>query len=75
VLLSHYQCLLKLTELKKKSKEEIYQIIEKNFDLRPGVIRKELDLRRAIYAKTASYGHFGREDPDFLWEKPKKLKL
>jgi S-adenosylmethionine synthetase len=59
----------------KKTKEEIYQIIEKNFDLRPGVIRKELDLRRPIYSKTASYGHFGREDPDFLWEKPKKLKL
>jgi len=59
----------------KKSKEEIYQIIEKNFDLRPGIIRKELDLKRPIYSKTASYGHFGRNDPDFSWEKPKKLKL
>lgn len=59
----------------KKSKEEIYQIIDKNFDLRPGVIRKELNLRRPIYAKTAAYGHFGRNDPDFLWEQPKKLKF
>lgn len=60
---------------RKKSKEEIYQIIDKNFDLRPGVIRKELNLRRPIYAKTAAYGHFGRNDPDFLWEQPKKLKF
>jgi len=59
----------------KKSKEEIYEIIDKNFDLRPGIIRRELNLRRPIYAKTASYGHFGRDDPDFLWEKPKKLKF
>jgi len=59
----------------KKSKEEIYEIIDKNFDLRPGVIRRELKLKRPIYAKTASYGHFGRNDPDFLWEQPKKLKF
>jgi len=59
----------------KKSKDEIYQIIDKNFDLRPGVIRKELNLRRPIYAKTASYGHFGRSDADFSWEQPKKLKF
>jgi len=59
----------------KKSKEEIYKIIDTNFDLRPGVIRKELNLRRPIYAKTAAYGHFGRDDADFLWEQPKKLKF
>jgi len=59
----------------RKSKEEILQIIDKNFDLRPGVIRRELNLRRPIYAKTASYGHFGRNDVDFLWEQPKKLKF
>jgi len=60
---------------KKKTKDEIYDIIDKNFDMRPGVIRKELKLKRPIYAKTAPYGHFGRDDPDFLWEVPKKLKL
>jgi len=59
----------------KKTKDELYDIIDKNFDLRPGIIRKELNLLRPIYAKTAAYGHFGRDDPDFLWEKPKKLKF
>ncbi len=38
------------------------------FDLRPGAIIAELDLRRPIFAKTAAYGHFGREDADFTWE-------
>jgi S-adenosylmethionine synthetase len=58
-----------------KSDEELLQIIEKNFDMRPGVISKELNLRRPIYKKTASFGHFGRNDPDFEWEKPKQLNL
>jgi S-adenosylmethionine synthetase len=58
-----------------KSDEELLQIIEKNFDMRPGVIAKELNLRRPIYKKTASFGHFGRNDPDFEWEKPKQLNL
>ena len=39
------------------------------FDLRPGAIIDELDLRRPIYRKTAAYGHFGRELPEFTWEK------
>jgi S-adenosylmethionine synthetase len=56
-----------------KSDEELLVIIEKNFDLRPGVICRELNLRRPIYRKTATFGHFGRNDPDFEWEKPKKL--
>ena len=42
--------------------------INKVFDLRPGAIIKNLDLRRPIYEKTAAYGHFGREDADFTWE-------
>jgi S-adenosylmethionine synthetase len=46
-------------------------IIYKNFDLRPGMIIKELGLRAPIYQKTAAYGHFGR--PEFPWEVPKKL--
>jgi len=59
----------------KKSDAELLEIVKKNFDLRPGMIIKDLDLRRPIYRKTAAFGHFGREDPDFLWEKPKTLVL
>jgi S-adenosylmethionine synthetase len=59
----------------KVSDQELLNIVEKNFDLRPGVIMRELNLRRPIYFKTASFGHFGRNDPDFTWEKPKKLNL
>ena len=43
------------------------------FDLRPGAISEELDLRRPIFAKTAAYGHFGREDADFTWEATNKV--
>jgi len=58
-----------------KSDYEILEIIKNNFDLRPGVIIRELQLRRPIYQKTARFGHFGRNDPDFTWETPKKLKF
>uniref|UniRef100_A0A8B9R942 S-adenosylmethionine synthase n=1 Tax=Astyanax mexicanus TaxID=7994 RepID=A0A8B9R942_ASTMX len=54
-----------------RDEDELLEIVQKNFDLRPGVIVKELGLKRPIYQKTASYGHFGREE--FPWEKPKKL--
>jgi S-adenosylmethionine synthetase len=47
---------------------EIEAAVEKVFDLRPGAIIRDLDLRRPIYEKTAAYGHFGRNDPDFTWE-------
>jgi S-adenosylmethionine synthetase len=57
------------------SMESIYRVIDKNFDLRPGVIRKTLRLRRPIYNKTACYGHFGRSDPDFAWERALKLTV
>merc|ERR1712079_130016 len=57
----------------KVSMEEIYRLIDTNFDLRPGMIRKALRLRRPIYNKTAAYGHFGRMDADFTWEQPKAL--
>jgi len=53
--------------------KQIREAIHKHFDLRPGIIRKELKLRRPIYSKTAAYGHFGRDDEDFLWEVPRKL--
>ncbi|XP_003382634.1 PREDICTED: S-adenosylmethionine synthase 1-like [Amphimedon queenslandica] len=56
-----------------KSNNELLDIVNKNFDLRPGMIIKELDLRKPIYQKTAAYGHFGREE--FSWEKPKKLQF
>jgi S-adenosylmethionine synthetase len=48
------------------------QLIRENFDLRPGAIIRDLDLQRPIYAKTASYGHFGRDDRDFTWERTDK---
>ena len=43
--------------------------VERVFDLRPGAIIRDLGLRRPIFEKTAAYGHFGREDPDFTWER------
>lgn len=58
-----------------KSDDEILRIIKANFDLRPGAIIKELNLRRPIYYKTASFGHFGRREEGFTWEIPKELKL
>lgn len=56
-----------------KTEAELLHIVNKNFDLRPGVIVRELNLKRPIYQQTASYGHFGR--PEFTWEIPKKLVL
>jgi len=56
-----------------KNDNEILQIVKKNFDLRPGCLARDLKLKRPIYQKTASFGHFGRNDPDFTWETPKKL--
>ena len=55
---------------------DLLHVVLKNFDFRPGSMLTELKLRRPIYVKTASFGHFGRMDPDFTWEYPKKdLKL
>lgn len=48
--------------------EEVAKLIERHFDLRPRAIIHELNLLRPIYEKTAAYGHFGRDDPDFTWE-------
>jgi len=56
-----------------KSDAEISQIVKNNFDLRPGCIIRDLNLRRPVMKKTAAYGHFGRADPDFTWEVPKEL--
>jgi len=59
----------------KKSDAELTKIVLKNFDLRPGAIRKELKLKQPIFSKTSCYGHFGREDQGFLWEQPKTLEM
>jgi S-adenosylmethionine synthetase len=48
--------------------EKIVELVSKHFDLRPKGIIQALDLLRPIYAKTATYGHFGREEPEFTWE-------
>ena len=53
----------------KISDEAITELVKKHFDLRPGAIIRELDLRRPIYKQTAAYGHFGRTDIDLPWEK------
>ena len=58
----------------KVSDEKIVEVINKVFDLRPAAIISDLDLRRPIYKKTAAYGHFGRNDPDFTWEKLSKVE-
>jgi S-adenosylmethionine synthetase len=50
----------------------IEELVREHFDLRPAAILRDLDLRRPIYAKTAAYGHFGREDRDFTWERMDK---
>ena len=55
--------------------EEILRLIDKHFDLRPSAIISEFDLRRPIYKKTAAYGHFGREDENFPWEKTDKAEI
>jgi S-adenosylmethionine synthetase len=52
--------------------EKIAKLINEHFDLRPGAIIRDLDLRRPIYRKSAAYGHFGRDDIEFPWEKTDK---
>ena len=51
---------------------KIEALVREHFDLRPAAILRDLDLRRPIYANTAAYGHFGREDRDFTWERTDK---
>ncbi len=54
---------------------KINKLIQKHFDLRPGAIIRDLDLRRPIYKKTAAYGHFGRPEEDFPWERTDKADI
>jgi S-adenosylmethionine synthetase len=51
---------------------EIARLVAEHFDLRPKGIIQMLDLLRPIYSKTAAYGHFGREEPEFTWERTDK---
>jgi S-adenosylmethionine synthetase len=55
--------------------ERVAELVREHFDLRPGAIVRDLDLRRPIYAKTAAYGHFGRTDADFTWERTDKADV
>lgn len=55
--------------------ESIAQLIKENFDLRPGAIIHELELRRPIYRQTAAYGHFGRDDLNLPWEQTDKAEI
>ena len=59
----------------KISEEKITKLVEKHFDLRPKAIIENLNLLRPIYKKTAAYGHFGRNDPDFTWETTDKAEI
>ncbi|HEX9261966.1 MAG TPA: methionine adenosyltransferase [Candidatus Bathyarchaeia archaeon] len=54
---------------------EILELVKKNFDMRPKAIIEHLGLLRPIYRKTAAFGHFGRNDPDFAWEKTDKADI
>jgi S-adenosylmethionine synthetase len=58
----------------KVDEDKIVEIVEKVFDLRPGAIIRDLDLRRPIYKQTAAYGHFGRNDLNLPWEQLNKVQ-
>ncbi len=60
------------TEQEGRTRGQIARAVDEVFDLRPGAFREELNLHRPIYQKTAAYGHFGREDHDFTWERTDK---
>lgn len=53
--------------------EDLKEIVVKNFNLKPGMIIKQFNLKKPIYKKLSAFGHFGRNDPDFIWEQPKDL--
>jgi S-adenosylmethionine synthetase len=58
----------------KIAENQIEDLVRKNFDMKPSGIISQLDLKRPIYKKTASYGHFGRNEPEFTWEKTDKAE-
>jgi len=58
-----------------KTEEDIAEIVKENFDLRPGCLIRDLRLKNPFMSKTSCYGHFGRSEPEFTWEQPKKLQF
>ena len=62
-------------ETNKIPEEQIENIVRKHFDMRPSAIISQLKLKNAIYRKTAAYGHFGRNEPEFTWEKTDKAEV
>jgi S-adenosylmethionine synthetase len=62
------------TEKQGRTRGQIASAVDQVFDLRPGSFREELKLHRPIYQKTAAYGHFGRDDADFTWERTDKAE-
>ena len=56
----------------KISRKAIVELVQENFDLRPGAILRDLELRRPVYQPTAAYGHFGRSGDGFTWERTDK---
>ncbi|HWI14373.1 MAG TPA: methionine adenosyltransferase domain-containing protein, partial [Burkholderiales bacterium] len=58
----------------KISEDKLAKMVEKHFDLRPKGIIQSLDMLRPIYSKTAAYGHFGRDEPEFTWEATDKVR-
>jgi len=62
------------TEREGRTRAQIARAVDEVFDLRPGSFREELNLHRPIYQKTAAYGHFGRDDDDFTWERTDKAQ-
>jgi S-adenosylmethionine synthetase len=63
------------TEAPGMTPAKIEALVDEHFDLRPAAILQDLDLRRPIYTKTAAYGHFGRDDHDFTWERVDKADV
>ena len=63
------------TATKTRTDKDLFDIVLNNFNLKPGGLIKDLKLKRNIYTKTSTNGHFGRNDIDFLWEVPKKLNF
>ena len=73
----HALLILKTVDLYSRNhfeKKKILAAIEKVFDLSPGGIVRDLKLIRPIYKKTAAYGHFGREEPEFNWERKDRVE-
>ena len=62
-------------KLAKLPDEKILELVQKYFDMRPKAIIDQLNLLRPIYKNTAVFGHFGREEPEFTWEKTDKAEL